>query len=76
MYLQICSALFDRESKASSENSSALSFDMMFKSTKDQYGFGLQQPEQSDYELYKRWVDLETISVKLAKLIYCTMKLI
>ena len=27
---------------------------MMFKSTKDQYGFGLQQPEQSDYELYKR----------------------
>ena len=69
IYLQICSAIFDRESKASSENSSALSFDMMFKSTEDQYGFGLQQPEQSDYELYKRLVDIETISLKYAEVI-------
>ena len=36
---------------------------MMFKSTEDQYGFGLQQPEQSDYDLYKRLVDIEPISL-------------
>ena len=61
IFLYINSTIFDKESKASSENSTALSFDMMFKSTEDQYGFGLHQPEQNDYDLYKRFINIISI---------------
>ena len=55
LFFHFTSNIFDRESKSSSENSTTLSFDMMFKSTEQQYGFNLHQPVQSDYELYKRY---------------------
>jgi hypothetical protein len=54
----INNAVFDKESKASNESSNNLSFNMMFKSTEEQYGFGLHQPEQNDYDLYKSYVSI------------------
>jgi hypothetical protein len=48
------SVVFDKESKTSNEPPNNLSFSMMFKSTEEQYGFGLHPPEQNDYDLYKR----------------------
>ena len=47
---------FDKESKTSTESPTPLSFNMMFKSSEEQYGFGLHQPKQNDYELYKRYL--------------------
>ena len=44
----------EKESKRSSDSPAPLSFDMMFKTTEQQYGFGLHSPEQNDYDLYKR----------------------
>ena len=38
---------------------------MMFKSTEEQYGFGLHQPEQNDYDLYKRYIFLEVVHVSM-----------
>ena len=44
----------EKESKRSTDSPAPLSFDMMFKTTEQQYGFGLHSPEQNDYDLYKR----------------------
>ena len=44
----------EKESKRFTDSPAPLSFDMMFKTTEQQYGFGLHSPEQNDYDLYKR----------------------